>query len=542
LETQADCLAAGGEYLGDNTTCTVPGPAHNYVDNPNAAIPDNLPAGVTDVISVSDVFSVEDLNVDLVITHTWVGDLEVQLMSPMGTIVELVVQPGDATDVNGAPFGCPEDNYNIILDDEGGGSSIEALCQVGMTSPPNYTPNNPLSAFDGQAALGPWTITVIDTAGSDIGTLNQWSLHFSSAGQPACVFRGACCNRITGDCQEDVLEADCAGDWYKAQECAEIDPPCQVCGNGVVEGTEQCDGGACCEADCTYSPSTDVCRPSAGVCDVAESCTGTSALCPPDGFAPSSQICRPDTGGGCDLTDFCTGTGPLCPPNGVRPAGFVCRASADTCDVAETCDGTAKNCPPDGFAPSSQVCRPSAGACDVAENCPGNGPACPADGFAPGSQVCRPAAGDCDVAENCPGSGPACPADGFAPSSQVCRPDTGLGCDVTDNCTGTGPNCPPNGVQPSGFVCRASTDDCDPAETCDGSDKACPPDGMITACDQVTAPDNCCPDPDLCCDIDPDCGPCAIPTVSEWGLIALTLLLLIGWKVYFGRREQVQSA
>ena len=41
------------------------------------------------------------------------------------------------------------------------------------------------------------------------------------------------------------------------------------------------------------------------------------------------------------------------------------------------------------------------------------------------------------------------------------------------------------------------------------------------------------------CD-DPDCPapPCdRIPTVSEWGLIALALALLAGAKVYFGRRR-----
>jgi len=30
-------------------------------------------------------------------------------------------------------------------------------------------------------------------------------------------------------------------------------PPVQVCGNGIVEGTEDCDGGSCCNADCTFS-------------------------------------------------------------------------------------------------------------------------------------------------------------------------------------------------------------------------------------------------------------------------------------------------
>jgi IPTL-CTERM motif len=33
-----------------------------------------------------------------------------------------------------------------------------------------------------------------------------------------------------------------------------------------------------------------------------------------------------------------------------------------------------------------------------------------------------------------------------------------------------------------------------------------------------------------------ECMHAAIPTVSQWGLVVLTLLLLTGAKVYFGRR------
>ena len=38
-----------------------------------------------------------------------------------------------------------------------------------------------------------------------------------------------------------------------------------------------------------------------------------------------------------------------------------------------------------------------------------------------------------------------------------------------------------------------------------------------------------------CGSIDPRCGP--IPTVSGWGLVVLALILMVGAKLYFGRRE-----
>jgi len=43
----------------------------------------------------------------------------------------------------------------------------------------------------------------------------------------------------------------------------------------------------------------------------------------------------------------------------------------------------------------------------------------------------------------------------------------------------------------------------------------------------------------LCADLDPPCSGGVIPTVSEWGLVVLALLLLVGAKVHFSRREAV---
>src|SRR5206468_2723398 len=74
------------------------------------------------------------------------------------------------------------------------------------------------------------------------------------------------------------------------------------CGNGIVDAGEQCDGGTCCTATCTFVASGTVCRTGGGVCDVAEACTGASATCPADAK---------------------------------RAAGTVCRAAAGPCDVAE---------------------------------------------------------------------------------------------------------------------------------------------------------------------------------------------------------------
>jgi cysteine-rich repeat protein len=286
-----------------------------------------------------------------------------------------------------------------------------------------------------------------------------------------------------------------------------------TCGNGTMEGAEQCDDGPnngtagdCCDADCNFVPATTTCRPPAGPCDIAENCTGSSAACPADAFAASTVPCRPSTGI-CDPAENCTGVSPACPADIFLPSTTVCRAAAGECDVAESCTGTAGACPADQKKPNATACtddgnpctldqcdgasdpchhpagnagtpcRTSAGICDVAENCDGASTTCPSDGFASTSTVCRSAAGACDVAETCTGTSAACPSDSLVPASTVCRAAAGA-CDAAESCSGTSADCPPDSVMGAFVTCRPSTGPCDQAENCTGFSPACPADAF----------------------------------------------------------------
>lgn len=180
IETEADCAALWGKYLGDDTACG----CEVLIDSsPNITIPDNNASGASDTINMGQSFNVGDLDVHLTIDHTWVGDLCVTLSKDGGESIELIRRPGLDPDTcgPGSCCGCGCDNYaGIILDDEGDGGAIENACQNNLTSPPNYTPNNPLSFFDGMDSAGDWTLTVNDGVWADVGTLVSWSLHFES--------------------------------------------------------------------------------------------------------------------------------------------------------------------------------------------------------------------------------------------------------------------------------------------------------------------------------------------------------------------------
>ncbi len=54
-----------------------------------------------------------------------------------------------------------------------------------------------------------------------------------------------------------------------------------------------------------------------------EACTGTSAQCPPDQFQPSSFVCRPAVGA-CDVAETCPGNAAQCPDNQFKAAGTQC--------------------------------------------------------------------------------------------------------------------------------------------------------------------------------------------------------------------------
>ncbi|MCK4643902.1 proprotein convertase P-domain-containing protein [bacterium] len=119
------------------------------------AIPDSEPAGITSIINITEHIDILEINCLVDITHTYKGDLIVELTSPLNTIVRLHNKTG---------FG--DDDIYTVYDS-------------------TTAPSGPgtMDDFIGEDAFGNWELFVSDTGGGDTGTLNEWQLEICSNAQ-----------------------------------------------------------------------------------------------------------------------------------------------------------------------------------------------------------------------------------------------------------------------------------------------------------------------------------------------------------------------
>jgi len=122
------------------------------------SIPDDIFPGIESVIPIGDAYCIADVNVRIDITHTFIGDLIVEIESPLGTVVRLHNRTG-----------ANADDIHKLYDDTGA-----------------FPPDGPgaLADFIGQISAGDWTLRVWDEAGADIGTLDNFQLFIGIATSP----------------------------------------------------------------------------------------------------------------------------------------------------------------------------------------------------------------------------------------------------------------------------------------------------------------------------------------------------------------------
>jgi len=123
----------GGSTGGNNAT---------FSNTTQTAIPDNDPAGASVSVTADAGLSYGSVSVDVHITHTWIGDLSVELQH------------------DGQPV--------KTLADRSGGSAHDIVQTYSLTT-----------AEAGTSSGGTWTLHVVDHASGDVGTIDSFKLTFN---------------------------------------------------------------------------------------------------------------------------------------------------------------------------------------------------------------------------------------------------------------------------------------------------------------------------------------------------------------------------
>ena len=127
--------------------------------------------------TVATSYIVGDVDLAMLATHSWRGDLRITLQSPAGTRVQLV--NGDTAAISG-------DNYNVRLDDDAAQTvNTDGDTTNHSTSAPPYQnsfrPNAALSAFNGENSAGTWRLEICDQfPSSDNGSFTRADLYLTS--------------------------------------------------------------------------------------------------------------------------------------------------------------------------------------------------------------------------------------------------------------------------------------------------------------------------------------------------------------------------
>ncbi len=132
--------------------------------------------------NVPEIYSIADVNIGVLMSHTYRGDLRMFLLSPQATQITLIQNTADT-----------QNNFNVLYDDSAAASitthtTLNDTATATTIVPPyqrTFRPLQALSAFNGQNANGIWTLSICDSLNADTGTFFESDLVITA--QPATI-------------------------------------------------------------------------------------------------------------------------------------------------------------------------------------------------------------------------------------------------------------------------------------------------------------------------------------------------------------------
>ena len=148
--------------------------ASQFSNTTTGAIADNTCGTgntITRTFSVTVNVKLTDINLGVLLAHTYRGDLRITLTSPAGTTIAMITN-----------VGASRDNLNVLFDDAASASisTHTSLDDTSTGAPPysrTFAPQSPLAGFNNQNSLGTWTLGICDSQAVDIGTFNRADLY-----------------------------------------------------------------------------------------------------------------------------------------------------------------------------------------------------------------------------------------------------------------------------------------------------------------------------------------------------------------------------